>query len=170
MKTSKYLGVRFERGRWRAEIRIHGSKKFLGYFHDEKIAAEAYDVCIEKYNLSRPKNDVNVSKDKKTLNQVVLEAITAKGATPFSSHDITNLVREKVNGNSILLTDVPRTFLLEVGNFTHEIVHKDVKKIVEQICVPETYKVEHGAFTVYTLLSSNKGLKLFQQVLGKLKS
>jgi AP2 domain len=43
--TSQYKGVLWEqsRGRWKAEIRASGKKRFIGRFDDEEEAARAYD-------------------------------------------------------------------------------------------------------------------------------
>lgn len=40
---SKYKGVSYEHGKWRARIRVNGIKKHLGSFLDEWQAAEAYN-------------------------------------------------------------------------------------------------------------------------------
>lgn len=50
--TSKFMGVRAERGQWRADIQINGKKKFLGYHKTELLAAKAYNDAISKYGLT----------------------------------------------------------------------------------------------------------------------
>lgn len=40
---SQFRGVYWERGRWRACIVVEGRKRHLGYFRDERRAAQAYD-------------------------------------------------------------------------------------------------------------------------------
>lgn len=57
-KTSKYIGVSKERNRWRADIKINGKGKFLGYHSDEVSAARAYDTAVITYKLNRPTNKV----------------------------------------------------------------------------------------------------------------
>ena len=44
-RPSKYVGVTWHKQnkKWKAEIRIDGKKKSLGYYHDEKEAARIYD-------------------------------------------------------------------------------------------------------------------------------
>ena len=44
-RPSKYVGVNWEerRKKWKAQIRIDGKQKSLGYHHDEKEAARIYD-------------------------------------------------------------------------------------------------------------------------------
>lgn len=41
--TSSYKGVCLINGRWRASIGFRGTKKHIGYFDDEIVAARAYD-------------------------------------------------------------------------------------------------------------------------------
>ena len=46
LRPSKYVGVTMHQSgqkKWQASICIHGKKKSLGYFHDEKEAARIYD-------------------------------------------------------------------------------------------------------------------------------
>lgn len=43
--TSKYLGVSWDRGRWRAGIAVNGKNKHLGRFKVEEDAAEAYRLA-----------------------------------------------------------------------------------------------------------------------------
>ncbi len=43
--TSGFKGVRRARGKWRADIRQEGVKKFLGNFSDPVSAARAYDIA-----------------------------------------------------------------------------------------------------------------------------
>jgi hypothetical protein len=40
---SQYRGVYSKRGRWRAKISVNGNTRHLGYFDNERVAAEAYD-------------------------------------------------------------------------------------------------------------------------------
>lgn len=49
--TSGYKGVdwRGERNRWRAQIRVNGKKKHLGFFTSKLEAAKAYNKGAEKY-------------------------------------------------------------------------------------------------------------------------
>ena len=44
-RRSKYVGVTWDKQnkKWKAQIRIDGKKKGLGYYHDEKEAARMYD-------------------------------------------------------------------------------------------------------------------------------
>ena len=44
-RPSKYVGVCWEERnkKWKAQIRIDGKMKYLGYYHDEKEAARMYD-------------------------------------------------------------------------------------------------------------------------------
>lgn len=56
MKTSQYIGVRAERSQFRADIQIKGKKKFLGYYPNEVLAAQAYDSAIIMYGLDRKFN------------------------------------------------------------------------------------------------------------------
>lgn len=42
---SRYTGVYWDRGRWRASIRVQGKKCHLGYFLDEVQVARAYDAA-----------------------------------------------------------------------------------------------------------------------------
>ena len=45
-QTSKYIGVHWNRGSWEARIRNNGRQKRLGYFSDEREAADAYDAAV----------------------------------------------------------------------------------------------------------------------------
>ena len=44
-RPSKYVGVSWDKTekKWKAQIKIDGKKKSLGYYHDEKEAARIYD-------------------------------------------------------------------------------------------------------------------------------
>ena len=55
-RPSKYVGVNWEKGRkkWKAQIKIDGKIKNLGYYHDEKEAARIYDE--QAALLGRPVN------------------------------------------------------------------------------------------------------------------
>ena len=46
-RASAHRGVSWHKikGQWRAEIRHEGRTKYLGYFVDERVAAEAYDAA-----------------------------------------------------------------------------------------------------------------------------
>lgn len=48
--TSRFKGVRWiqSRSKWRADIRVDGRKKFLGYFNQEEAAAEKYKVVARE--------------------------------------------------------------------------------------------------------------------------
>lgn len=58
MPTSKYIGVRAERNKWRADIQINRRKKFLGYYDTEIAAAQAYNNAIAQYKLNRKPNEI----------------------------------------------------------------------------------------------------------------
>lgn len=47
-KLSKYPGVTFvkDKRKWKAQIRIEGKNKHLGYFTEEELAFEAYKECL----------------------------------------------------------------------------------------------------------------------------
>ena len=49
--TSMFKGVRLDRraSKWRAEIKVNGRTKHLGYFVSEVDAAKAYDAAADKY-------------------------------------------------------------------------------------------------------------------------
>jgi hypothetical protein len=57
MATSKYIGVRKERNKYRADITIGTRKKFLGYFESETGAAQAYDNAVKRYGLTTRKTN-----------------------------------------------------------------------------------------------------------------
>lgn len=60
-KSSKYIGVDLNRGRWRAQIQINGKRKHLGLYGEEELAAEAYQFGIKKLkNRIRKKRICNV--------------------------------------------------------------------------------------------------------------
>jgi HNH endonuclease len=46
--SSRFKGVSWvkSKGRWRVAFRCDGEHHFIGYFHDEKQAARAYDAAI----------------------------------------------------------------------------------------------------------------------------
>ena len=50
--TSIYFGVNFKKDkkRWRAQIKINGKTKHIGYFANEKDAAKAYDRVAREHN------------------------------------------------------------------------------------------------------------------------
>lgn len=50
-RTSQYKGVywNMERKKWRTEIRINGTKQWLGYFTSEIEAAKAYDIAAKEH-------------------------------------------------------------------------------------------------------------------------
>ena len=50
--TSKYLGVYWDKqhDKWKAQIRVDGTKYHLGYFTVEKDAARAYNEAAKKYH------------------------------------------------------------------------------------------------------------------------
>lgn len=56
--TSQYVGVRSERGKWRADIQVNKKKKFLGYFKSEIAAAQAYNDALQKMGLTRRSNKI----------------------------------------------------------------------------------------------------------------
>jgi hypothetical protein len=60
MATSKYTGVRAERGIWRADIQVDKKKKFLGYFKSEIAAAQAYNDAVTRMGLKRRLNKIAV--------------------------------------------------------------------------------------------------------------
>ena len=51
--SSKYKGVNLDKrvNKWMARITIKGSRKFLGYFNNEKEAYEAQQKALKEYNL-----------------------------------------------------------------------------------------------------------------------
>lgn len=51
-KTSKYTGVSWYNAlnKWKAQIRINGKQKHLGYFNTQKEAAEAYQNALKNIN------------------------------------------------------------------------------------------------------------------------
>jgi len=53
--TSKYTGVSWNKrqGKWRGAISVNGKIKHLGYFTDEKKAAETYKNELKKINESK---------------------------------------------------------------------------------------------------------------------
>jgi len=53
--TSKYTGVCWNKrqGKWQGAISLYGKAKHLGYFTDEKKAAEAYKNELKKINESK---------------------------------------------------------------------------------------------------------------------
>lgn len=46
-RSSRFKGVSWDRekGRWHAYIKVGGRRRHLGYFHDERIAATAYNAA-----------------------------------------------------------------------------------------------------------------------------
>jgi hypothetical protein len=56
--TSKFIGVRAERGKWRADIQINKKKKFLGYFTSEVMAAQAYNEAATNWGVKRKLNAI----------------------------------------------------------------------------------------------------------------
>ena len=53
-KASRFTGVYWDelRGKWRASIRMQGTKVELGAYDDEEDAARAFDAAVAKYELS----------------------------------------------------------------------------------------------------------------------
>jgi len=49
LNTSGFKGVRLDRNKWRADIRIDGKRKNLGRFVNPEAAAAAYDEAARKY-------------------------------------------------------------------------------------------------------------------------
>lgn len=49
--TSKYKGVSWStcKSKWTVKIRVNGKSKHIGYFSDEKLAAEAYNKAAKQY-------------------------------------------------------------------------------------------------------------------------
>lgn len=52
-KSSKYTGVSWYKksSKWKSKIYISRITYFLGYFHSEEDAAEAYKIALKKHNL-----------------------------------------------------------------------------------------------------------------------
>jgi len=48
--TSEYTGVTFDKwsGKWKAQIKINGKNKSLGYFHTKEEAAAAYEAAAKE--------------------------------------------------------------------------------------------------------------------------
>lgn len=47
---SKYYGVSYANGMWRVRIVVDGSRKNVGTFANEIVAAKAYNAAAEQYN------------------------------------------------------------------------------------------------------------------------
>ena len=51
-RSSQYRGISFdkEKGKWRANVSLHGNHKYIGYFPTEEEAHEARKKAIEEMN------------------------------------------------------------------------------------------------------------------------
>lgn len=152
-QSSQYRGVRSERNKWRADIRVNGRKKFLGYFTSELAAAEAYNRALQTYGLTKRKSNSVVfpsntatptsSSDDTDSNDETPPALSLAEAvkrvikiyefqkSPFSAFNVTNLVRRLANTGDFLIESVPFYFNKREGKWLQKIEHKEVKRLVE---------------------------------------
>lgn len=100
MATSKYVGVRAERGIWRADIQVNKKKKFLGYFKSEVTAAQAYNDAIVRMGLKRKQNTIIVATPKTGGMQLM-----SGRSVLFQSLGITSVSVEVSHKKLILLKD-----------------------------------------------------------------
>jgi hypothetical protein len=62
-RRSRYRGVVWERGRWRAKITVKGVRLHLGCFDEEEAAARAYDAAARQHLGARAKLNFAAEKD-----------------------------------------------------------------------------------------------------------
>lgn len=147
-----YIGVRLDKGKYRADIRVNGKRLFLGYFSNDVDAARAYNKAIEDNKLDRAKNTITITTtpvapkattgttkevnsrtvvdEKKSdtlyhLSRVVLE--TAPIGTTMGVSDLLNMLRKLSNEEGVYISGVP--FIYANGKWVQQLTYEMVKPV-----------------------------------------
>ena len=60
-KTSRFIGVSWDAGKWRACVKVGDKLIQIGRYDDEEVAARKYNAYVRRHDLGSPLNDVDAN-------------------------------------------------------------------------------------------------------------